>query len=635
MPGSEESAVIKKKETRFFGRFTPCDCAALAAFVCLFACLAYIAGRGLCPVDESFYYTIVHRQMLGDRLFIDEWHVSQLSSLLQYLPFFLFTKITGSTEGVILFARYLYLAVDGILYWFLYARLRRYGAAAAAAICVFCSCAPLMILTLNYYTMSLHGTVVLCALLLFGKDKKSVPTLMLVGLVWACMVLAEPLLAVSFVLWTAAVLLRRAERKKEKQRLAAWEPCLGGRTWLWVTLGVAAAFLAFCVYLFTRGSPADMLAAVPELFTDTEYQFGIGQSSLIDTAKVGAVFSFFGFIPLFGEYALAVPVLFLKKRGKLSGCRRMLFAAACLLLIAGCVTAAVILLRGGYPTVPFYCYFQYAPILPFALNCCLLRSEPDRRVFGFWLAAFVYSVLIDVSSDLMFGLGGVIGAFPMLISFRAVVKELRERGAEAAPREGKGRFTRLPAAARRLLAPLAALTLAVFACWNGANLYILRFVPAIETLYNPEKNAAVDTVLARGPLKGIRTTERHSEVYNGVLEDLDALRALTDGPLYVTERCSYYYLYAGLPYACYSTWYVEADSETRVLRYWELHPEKAPAAVYIPFCDAYTYSENGNPENGRDGNLIEKKLAFVNRHFNCEIREGRAGYLVLTKGFHS
>ena len=625
--------MTKKRELRFFRYFTVCDFAAAAAFVCLFLCLIYIVGRGLCPIDESFYYTIVHRQMLGDRLFVEEWHVSQLSSLLQYLPFFLYTKITGSTQGVILFARYLYLLIDGLLYWFLYARLRRYGGAVIAALCIFCSCAPLMILTLNYYTMSLQGTIVVSALLLTGKEKKAVAVLIFAGVVFACAVLAEPLLAVAYFLWCAAVLLRWAERKKEKQRLTAWDFCLNGRSWLWVTVGITAVFLCFCVFLLVRNTPAEIIASIPELFTDSEYQVGVGQSSLVDTAKLRAAVGYFGTVPPAGELLLAALLVFLKKKGLLPKWKRLLFVACCVFFAAGFVFPLVYMVRGGYGVIAFYSYFQFAPILPFGLNCYLLWTGRDRRIFGFWIVAAVYSVLIDVSSDLVFGLGGAIGGVEMLVAFCGVVKELRAEASVARNEEKKTAAARVQAGLRRVIAPLSAVILLTIVCWNGLNLYFLAFTPAIETLFNPTEEQSIDALLTKGPLKGIRTTERHKRIYDLILKDLDEIRTLSDGPLYVTERCSYYYLYAELPYACYSTWYVEADSETRVLRYWELHPEKAPAVIYIPYYDAYTYSENGNPENGGE-NLIEKKLAFVNRHFQCEIHEGGAGYIVQASGFH-
>ena len=55
--------------------------------------------------DEAFYLTIPHRLLKGDALFIDEWNLSQMSSIL-LVPFvWLYTLIAGSTDGIILACR--------------------------------------------------------------------------------------------------------------------------------------------------------------------------------------------------------------------------------------------------------------------------------------------------------------------------------------------------------------------------------------------------------------------------------------------------------------------------------------------------------------------------------------------------
>ena len=69
---------------------------------------------GFAEADEAFYPTIAYRLTQGDRLLVDEWHMSQLSSVLLYLPVLLFTRLTGGTAGIYLALRYLYVAVQCI-----------------------------------------------------------------------------------------------------------------------------------------------------------------------------------------------------------------------------------------------------------------------------------------------------------------------------------------------------------------------------------------------------------------------------------------------------------------------------------------------------------------------------------------
>ncbi len=88
---------------------------------------------GFAEADEAFYPTIAYRLTQGDRLLVDEWHMSQLSSVLLYLPVLLFTRLTGGTAGIYLALRYLYVAVQCLVAATVYLRLRRYHSLGAAA----------------------------------------------------------------------------------------------------------------------------------------------------------------------------------------------------------------------------------------------------------------------------------------------------------------------------------------------------------------------------------------------------------------------------------------------------------------------------------------------------------------------
>ena len=49
-------------------------------------------------LDESFYVTIPYRFVYGDRLIVEEWHLSQFSSFFTFIPVSLWISITGSTD---------------------------------------------------------------------------------------------------------------------------------------------------------------------------------------------------------------------------------------------------------------------------------------------------------------------------------------------------------------------------------------------------------------------------------------------------------------------------------------------------------------------------------------------------------
>ena len=76
---------------------------------------------GLGGDDEAFYLTIPYRMCQGDKLLLEEWHVSQFSAFLLY-PFmkvYLWIK-SGNTEGIILSFRYIYICVNMLVSCVLY-----------------------------------------------------------------------------------------------------------------------------------------------------------------------------------------------------------------------------------------------------------------------------------------------------------------------------------------------------------------------------------------------------------------------------------------------------------------------------------------------------------------------------------
>jgi len=92
--------MIKKKI--FFDIFT------ISFALCVIMLGLYALHFGISPVDESYYVSIPYGFALGNRPFIDEYALTQISSF-YVVPFFRYYLHThGSPEGIILFSRYVY-----------------------------------------------------------------------------------------------------------------------------------------------------------------------------------------------------------------------------------------------------------------------------------------------------------------------------------------------------------------------------------------------------------------------------------------------------------------------------------------------------------------------------------------------
>ena len=168
---------------------------------------------GFAEADEAFYPTIAYRLTQGDRLLVDEWHMSQLSSVLLYLPVLLFTRLTGGTAGIYLALRYLYVAVQCLVAATVYLRLRRYhslGAAAGAlALAVY---APYGINALSYNSLGIL-LMAMTGALLVPAEEESRAAYILAGLSFAGSVLCCPYLIAVYLLYALFVFIPRKKKK--------------------------------------------------------------------------------------------------------------------------------------------------------------------------------------------------------------------------------------------------------------------------------------------------------------------------------------------------------------------------------------------------------------------------------------
>lgn len=84
-------------------------------------------------------------------------------------------------------------------------------------------------------------------------------------------------------------------------------------------------------------------------------------------------------------------------------------------------------------------------------------------------------------------------------------------------------------------------------------------------------------------------------------------------------------MYLDLPYSTFSAWY-NPRSITRQLRWWELHPDKLPEYIYVPYFDCDSYI--------RDEESLQTAFDFLNDCYDFEQETGQAGYILRVTGVH-
>lgn len=93
-------------------------CAVLLATVLIV--LVWRSFRGIDLTDESFHAALTYRFLLGDVPFRDELTVHQMAALLTLPAVWLYDRVIGGPEGLVLFLRLLFVgfsALLGILIW--------------------------------------------------------------------------------------------------------------------------------------------------------------------------------------------------------------------------------------------------------------------------------------------------------------------------------------------------------------------------------------------------------------------------------------------------------------------------------------------------------------------------------------
>ena len=566
------------------------------------------AFYGAQTADEAFYYTIPHKLFFGGRLLMDEWQFSQLSAVFQYLPFYVYHTVTGGTEGIVLFFRELYVAVELIFFTYIYASLRRYGAWGVMAAVVFVGYSAFGHTALNYYAMS-NMALLLACFLLFVNRVHTVPGFVFTGFVFACCVFIEPVAALIYFAYTAAVIVKRLCRNK-KTLFVNYGFVFDEKLWLWCTAGILICGCIAAVILFAGLEPGALLVSLKEMAGDSEYDFVNGHATLFKWHKIYMYLMIYGFVPAFLNLLYGVVLFVFRKR--LYEKRAILFSVGCALYVVGVVFAV----RGPFAEMGIRAVLARPVILGmFGFVCCIFTENKNRRIFVMLPVSFLYALLTDFTSEATVGFGCITAACVSVPLFAELWGELT-----AEIREKKEKKPAL----LRVYAVCAALALIALTVGESWNFVLVRTWHYIED-YTAAERMPLSAELTAGPLAGIKTTESVKAKYDAARSDLDIIRSHTDAAFYVADLCPWYYLYAELPYGTYSAYYVPEDAESRTLRWWELHPDSVPEYIYVPYfnCDDYEMNQDA-----------DEKLAFFDSICDYTLAEGQAGNVLAVTDWH-
>lgn len=535
-----------------------------AAFICLMAAaLAFSFWKcvyGFGGNDEAFYLTIPHRLLMGDSFIVDEWHLSQLSGFL-LMPFvWLYTSITGSTEGIILAARIAYILLHAAVAAVIYTRLRKYGYIAVAGCVLFFLFTPYNIMAMSYNTMGLDLVTLTGVIMGTTSYKKKAP-LIISGVAFAAAVLCNPYLAVAYALFALGVILRPILRRTKFNTNVFTTELFAVKTFIWVTVGIAALAAVFLVFALSRASIADIFANLPYLMTDPDHpSIGFAERLRLYFSSIWEGQVHFKY--LITAYGATLLVMALDKKRKL---HRTVY-----LIVTAAVVILGLLMFFPDMTTRHYNAIMY-PMLFMGITCYILTDKKPRELFAsLFVLGIIYSFAMCFSSNQYFYIISVAVAASNVAGYvfmARLIKEIRETEDNLDyPRLCK--YTGFALAGFMLLLQLGfqVNVKAVHCFWDGTT-------------------DSLNSRISCGPAKGIVTTEANRQSYESIYNDLQSYKDAEKGNvLCLTARTWTYLALEDYPYGTLSAW-LSGENQTSVDRlemYYSLNPDKEPQYIYIP-----------------------------------------------------
>ncbi len=148
----------------------------------------------------------------------DEWHVTQFSSLFLYFPVRLWLAVKGSTEGIIVFLRFLYLVIHTLVSVVVYSFFRKHKAWAVADSLMFYSQGPLRFLNANYHSVHAIFLLFFTLALISLYDNKKTHLYLIAGFCYGCCCVNNPFLCLLFGVYIIVCIIWLIQKAKYKKK---------------------------------------------------------------------------------------------------------------------------------------------------------------------------------------------------------------------------------------------------------------------------------------------------------------------------------------------------------------------------------------------------------------------------------
>ncbi len=518
------------------------------------------AQFGFGGYDDAFYLTVPHRLLKGDALFVDEWHLSQMSGVLQ-LPFvWLYTTIAGSTAGIIYAMRIFYVVIHCAACVLIYTRLRKYGVLAAIGTALYFIFTPYDIMALSYNTMGL-GLVTLTGVLIATANYKKKLQIIFSGVCFAGAVLCCPYLAAAYILYAVCMAVHII-MKNSKAKFVLKSEMFSLRTFLFFTLGVGIpAVLFLAIFILPKAGFSGVFENLPYMLKDPEH------SNVSFISKFPKYFEsifnchqFFKFAVF--AYAIMMIVLIFDRKRKL---HRSLY----LLVTIGIVIYTYVLFLENLHSTTYNSIMF--PMIFIGITSYILCDKKPREMFAsLFILGIIYSICVHVQSNQYFYIIAVALASSNVASYIFLSQLLREM------KENPDNITYAVWLKRLSFVLVAFMIFLQGAFQLGAKSRHVFWEGEPDTL---------TAKIEQGPASGIYTNDGNADKYNRLYKDItEAYGNKEKANLLVLSQNTWLYLAADMDYGTFSAWLSGENSNAlkRLEDYYTINPDKKPKYIFVP-----------------------------------------------------
>lgn len=519
------------------------------------------AQYGFGGYDESFYLTIPRRLLMGDGLFVDEWNLSQMSSILQ-LPFvWIYTLINQSTEGIVFAARIFYIIVHGAASVLIYTKLRKHGYLAVFGCALYFIFTPYNIMALSYDSMGL-GLVTLAGVLIATADYSKKLRIIFSGLAFAGAVLCCPYLAIAYALY-ALCMVAHILLKNRDIKFVLKSDMFAVRTFLFFTLGVGALAVVFLgIFILPKAGIGGVFENLPYMMQDPQHV------SLDFWTKFTKYFdSFYNCHPHFKyalySYGVMLLVMIFDRKRRL---HRSLYL---IVTTAVVIFTYILLLPNLHSTTYNSIIF---PMLFIGITSYILCENKPRELFaGLFMLGIIYSFCVHITSNQYFYIIAMALASSNVASYiflAQLIKEMREKPDNITYAVWLKRFSFIFAAFMIFLQGAFQIgSKARHVFWDG-------------------EPASLTEKIEDGPAAGIYTSDNNCDSYYLLYNDITSVYAnkSRENILIMSDKTWLYLATDDMPYGTYSAWLSGENSGTfsRLNDFYNINPDKIPKYVYVP-----------------------------------------------------